>query len=188
MNENTTYIRSFVCAVPPASAVAGLADYLEGLKRFGDFKWVGSEAIHVTLRFLGESVPEQIQKIETALSRIGGLRPFDVVFEGAEAFPGMERPRVLWLGMREGAEAMEKLAKRVEQAARNADFAPERKRFRGHLTLARAREEGPLSEVLHDALGKAPSIRWRCEEFLLMKSVLTPAGPVYTPLGRYALG
>ena len=188
MERNSGYIRSFIAAVPPDEVVVKLEEYMNKLKTFTDFKWVEPQQIHVTLRFLGDSEAAQIQKVDTALSRIGGVGSFLIGTKAAGAFPSLERPNVLWLGIGSGVKELDKLASRVEQAARSADYAPESRRFRAHLTLARKKKEGDMPPELKKLLQQAPRFEWCCDSFVLMKSVLMPSGPEYTKLGTYSLG
>jgi 2'-5' RNA ligase len=135
---------------------------------------------------LGEIGAELITRLDTNFSRLGGVPPFGITVSGLGAFPSLARASVLWLGVSEGAEALTKLAAFAERLAVKAGCAAERRKFHPHMSLARARG-GPL-----DA-GSPPFVppgkySWTCREFTLMKSELTPSGPVYSPLRGYSLG
>ncbi|MDR3332031.1 MAG: RNA 2',3'-cyclic phosphodiesterase [Synergistaceae bacterium] len=179
--------RAFVCVVPERGAAEALASFMEGLRRFGGYKWVSADGIHVTLKFLGDVTAEQIQKLDTSLSRLGGTRPFGVSASGIGFFPSPRRPKVIWLGVREGVPNLEKLARFVENAAKTAGIPEEKKKFRTHLTLARARDERDIPAELAGELERTPGLSWTCRAFVLMKSVLTPSGPIYTPIREYPL-
>lgn len=188
MSEPGEKIRAFVCVAPPAEVVAAIGAFIASLRSFRAFRWVGGEQIHVTLKFLGESDAGAIQSLDTNLARLGGVRPFDVCLGGAGAFPNLSRPRVVWLGIGAGGEQLAKLASRVEQAAKSASYEPEKRKFQPHLTLGRARGEPAEVPGLAEALSRAPELSWRCDRFILMKSALTPQGPIYTPIQTYPLG
>jgi 2'-5' RNA ligase len=187
------FIRSFVCVRPPADVACDIARWISGLGRFRDYRWVSREQIHITLRFLGEAEPSLVQKMDTALSQIGGVGEFGVRLSGSGGFPSVSSPRVLWLGVTDGADDLARLASRVERAARNADFAPDPKsggagkNFKAHLTLARSKTGTPLPKGLALALRDGPAFSWRCRSFILMKSVLEPEGAVHTPMREYPL-
>ena len=188
MSELGEKIRAFVCAAPPVEVVAAIGAFIASLRSIKVFRWVGSEQIHVTLKFLGESDAGAIQSVDTNLARLGGVRPFDVRLKGAGAFPNLSRPRVAWLGIGEGAEQFAKLASRVDQAAKGAGYEPEKRKFQPHLTLGRSRGEPAAVPGLEEALSRAPELSWHCDRFVLVKSVLTPQGPIYTPMRTYPLG
>lgn len=188
MSEDNEYMRAFVCVVPDARSGEALAAFADKLGSYPGYKWVAPENMHITLLFLRESDQSQIQRMSSNLERLGGVRPFDVKVAGAGAFPNLDAPKALWLGIREGAGELEKLAAHVAQAAKNSGYPPEKKKFKAHLTIARSRGDGgPMPEAVKKILLEAPELSWRCEGFVLMKSVLTPKGPIYTKIMEYPL-
>lgn len=193
MDTGEKTIRAFVCVAPPAEVVAGMEKFLAGLRALsphGGYKWVGREQLHLTLRFLGEAPESKVSAMDRALRLLKTPGPFEVEIAGAGGFPNLNRPRVLWMGVSQGADALARLASLVEDAAVSAGYERETRKFRAHLTLARAREESPIPENLREALTdatKLPAFFWRCESFILMRSELTRSGPIYTPLGEYEL-
>jgi 2'-5' RNA ligase len=185
INEET--VRSFICVCPPPEVLDGVAGFINGLRRFKGFKWITPEQIHITLRFLGEAVPSLVMKMDTALSGTGGMRKFKISIDSCGAFPSLARPKVLWLGIGCGAQELAKLASKLEQAARNSGFPPDERKFTPHLSIGRSRVEGAMSDELAEELKKAPPLSWDCGSFVLMKSVLQPSGPIYSPLAEYPL-
>jgi 2'-5' RNA ligase len=145
-------------------------------------KWVRPEGIHVTLKFLGEVPDAREPELRAALARaaVGG-RALPLVVGGFGAFPGFERPRVIWAGL-EPDPALELLQHRVEQEFGPLGFPPDGRPFRRHLTLGRAaRDARPQPcEGLEQTL-----VALRHQETALvgavdlMQSVLQPAGAVY---------
>ena len=181
-------MRLFVCVSPDEASARTLAAFMGRLRGFPGYKWVAPENLHVTLLFLGESDGAQVQRIDSELSRLGGIRPFAIKISGAGAFPNLSRPKTIWLGVREGAGELEKLGAKVARAAKGAGFASDDKKFKAHLTLARARGDGgAMPEDLKKSLDDAPAVSWTCDRFTLMKSLLTPKGPIYTPIRTYEL-
>ncbi|MDR1516029.1 MAG: RNA 2',3'-cyclic phosphodiesterase [Synergistaceae bacterium] len=190
MRINEEVIRSFVCVCPTREAWDETAVFLNDLRRFEGFKWIAPEQIHITLRFLGDAAPSLVTKMDTALSGIGGMRRFRVSLAGAGAFPNLTRPKILWLGIDDGAPHLTRLASKLEQAARNSGFTADLRKFTPHLTIGRANQNGALSALspeLAGALREAPSPSWECASFVLMRSVLRPGGAIYTPIREYPL-
>ena len=193
MNTGEKTIRAFVCVAPPEEIVAGMEKFLSGLRTLapqGGYKWVGREQLHLTLRFLGEAPEPRVAAMDRALRSMKAPGPFEIEIAGAGGFPNLNRPRALWMGVSKGGDALARLASLVEDAAVDAGYERETRKFKAHLTLARAREEGPISEKLREALAdaaKLPTFSWRCENFILMRSELTRSGPIYTRLGEYGL-
>jgi 2'-5' RNA ligase len=187
MRINGESVRSFVCVCPTPDALGEITGFLRDLSGFRGFKWVTPEQIHITLLFLGDAVPSLVTSMDSALSGIGGMRQFRISLEGAGAFPSLARPKALWLGVSEGGQQLAKLASKTEQAARNSGFPPDERRFTPHVTIGRARRDGAMSPELAEALKKAPSPSWECASFVLMRSVLSPGGAVYSPIKEYPL-
>jgi 2'-5' RNA ligase len=179
-------LRAFICVSPGEERAREIAGFASGLAQFPGYKWVPPERMHITLKFLGESSAAQIQKLDTALSRLGGFRPFEIGISGVGAFPNMSRPRVIWLGVGTGSERLEKLAVKIDSAAARCGYEPEARRFHPHITLARASGEPVASpDELTRSLEAFPAVSWTCRSFILTRSVLTRHGPVYTPVREY---
>ncbi len=154
-------------------------------------RWVGESELHVTLRFLGEVESERAPAIAEALAgAVGALQPFGVGVGGVGAFPGLAKPRVIWLGV-ERHPALELLANDVELALMGLGFEPALKPFAPHLTLGRARRGARpaalkdlarlAGAVTHQALAPVTSVD-------LMQSTLGAQGASYTVLSKAALG
>jgi 2'-5' RNA ligase len=154
-------------------------------------RWVKPKNLHFTLRFLGDlSVVQVARAVVATREAVKAVMPFTVTIAGLGAFPTFERPQVVWLGSREGAEALEALAARVDACLARERFGTESRRFRPHLTLGRSRDErqwGDLVRTLHRF--RDIVIGEECVETVtVMESRLTPDGPVYTPREQVRLG
>jgi len=154
-------------------------------------RWVGEEALHLTLRFLGEVGEEQVGPIGEALGGAArGVRPFAVGLGGIGAFPSLTKPRVIWVGI-ERHPALELLANDVELALMALSFEPELRPFSPHLTLGRAeRSARPAAfrNLAQLAAGIAYEGTTTVESVDLMQSTLGPRGATYTVLSRAPLG
>ncbi|HUA35713.1 MAG TPA: RNA 2',3'-cyclic phosphodiesterase [Candidatus Binataceae bacterium] len=121
-----------------AGAISELARASEGVK------WVRRENLHVTLKFLGAAVnPRKLEPLAEALHDVAAsTTEFDTLARGAGGFPNLDRPRVVWVGLH-GVEpgTLAALASRVEGAAADCGFERERKRWTGHLTIGRVRDD-----------------------------------------------
>ena len=109
--------------------------------------------------------------------------PFSIAFGGIGAFPNFARPRVIWMGIKQGASPVSRLAKTVNRELTHLDFSTDT-RFHPHLTLARLRTATNL-EPLKNMSRKYDTIvggSMRVNEITLMQSQLHPNGAIYTPL------
>ena len=150
-------------------------------------KWVPAHQFHFTLKFLGEveeaSAGRALEAVERAAA---GVAPFRASLAGLGSFPGPERPSVLWAGLAEGARELGSLAARVAQEMARAGFPPERRPFKPHLTLGRVREGAFVPRAAQEALAEAQRQEFGhfgVERLVLMKSELTPRGPIYSVYG-----
>src|SRR5438552_8300487 len=67
-------------------------------------KWVEPENIHVTLLFLGEVDNREVPAVcRVVADETAGHAPFEMTVEKLGCFPNPRRPRVLWIGVGEGA-------------------------------------------------------------------------------------
>jgi 2'-5' RNA ligase len=103
------------------------------------------------------------------------------------AFPNPARPRVLWVGLSEGAGAVTALAGAVDDALRGAGFGPADRPFRAHITLARVREGAQGLETIRDAAIPEPPKAAFLDRVAVMKSDLHPSGSRYTALQEVRL-
>jgi 2'-5' RNA ligase len=157
-------------------------------KTGAEVKWATPESMHVTLLFLGEVDDRELHAVCRAVKELAVREPpFTLRVSGVGAFPNARRPKVVWAGITEGAEALRRLYDDLE--TRMLDLGCYRKEERGytpHLTLGRVKAE-------RDGLALAPELAKRQEwdggqttvdEVLVYSSELERDGPVYTVIGR----
>lgn len=183
-------MRLFIAVELPDEVRAVLKGGLGALRRdLPPARWVRAEAMHLTLKFLGEQRPEFVEAIDPVLAgALSALRPVAVELGGGGFFPHERRPRVAWLGGR--ALGLDEWAKVVDEAAAELGLEREARPFALHLTLARL--ERPWgARAIEDFLVRVG--KWRFSEFVareavLFQSELKPTGAEYTALRRWAVG
>ena len=190
-------IRAFVAVVLDEGVRSAVAATIERLRPLGSaVAWVPPRNLHVTLHFLGDQSEERLADAEAALAdAAAGSAPLDVTFHGIGAFPGLERPRILWVGLAHGALEVRRLQARVTDALAVRGFGKEERAWHPHLTIGRVhderrwrRETGP---PLRSALAQAATTTFgtqRVAEVALMRSELSPAGARYTLRRALSLG
>ncbi|MDO3408570.1 RNA 2',3'-cyclic phosphodiesterase [Saccharibacillus sp. CPCC 101409] len=101
-------------------------------------RWTDARDYHLTLKFLGDVEPERIPAIAQALREaLAPQEPFALSLDGAGTFGLPDAPRVLYAEPAEGMEPLARLAAAAEAALAPLGFAPEKRSFRAHMTLAR---------------------------------------------------
>ena len=149
-------------------------------------KWVAPESIHITLKFMGEVPEKKIEQIDEALAGLA-WKPFTISVHGVGFFPGARSPRVFWAGM--DAPTMQGLTEELDARMEPLGYEKERRAFRPHITLARAkgtRIDGDLvtasTEYAERDFGS-----FLADRIFLVQSTLKPTGAVYAKLKEYAL-
>jgi len=176
-------IRCFIAILLPEEIKGKAWELQDKLKESNaDVKWIERENLHITLRFLGEIEEEIIGKIKKLMEEVGKkFSPPLLRFKGVGAFPDLRRPRVIWVGGE--APLLEDIAKDLERGVRKLGIPPE-KPFSLHLTLGRVRSPRNL-QSLSKAMKELEDVylgEMRAESFSLMRSILYPQGPQYSPI------
>ncbi len=189
--------RIFIAAPLPLDAAVEIAALVERVRAAGvpgggrDVRWVRLDGLHLTLRFLGPTLEDQVEAARRAVLAAATIaQPFDVEIGGAGTFPTSGRPRALWLGVRQGVEALGGLAGDVDRALGDAGWPAEIRPFRAHLTLARADGIAAGSAIGARLVEAAADLRigFRVVRIGLFESV-TGGGPArYLPIELVTLG
>ena len=156
-----------------------------------EVRWVRTDGLHLTIRFLGPTLDDRLAAVEAAVRTAArGAEPFAVRIAGGGAFPDARRPRVLWLGVIEGAEGLGSLAGALGEALAQAGWPRDARPFRSHLTLARSDgvPSGPRTAGALIAAAGGFDARWTADRLVLFESH-TGGGPArYEPLLEVPLG
>lgn len=189
--------RAFVAVLLDDGVREAVAAVVERLRPLcSAVAWVPARNLHLTLQFLGDQSEERLEEAEAALAEAAAASaPVDVTFHGIGAFPGLERPRILWIGLARGALETRQLQARVADALAARGFPREERPWHPHLTIGRVhderrwrREAGP---PLRAALAQAASTTFgsqRVAAAALMRSDLSPNGARYTVRRAVSLG
>jgi RNA 2',3'-cyclic 3'-phosphodiesterase len=181
-------VRLFVAIVPPALALAELADAVAPLRAARpDLRWTTEHDWHLTLAFLGEVADRVLPDVSVRLERAAARHPARrLAIHGGGAFPGPRRANVVWAGIDSDID-LGPLAASVAAGARRAGAPPpdEGRRYRPHLTLARCRSQGDVTELTSVLAGFRGS-PWTADCIRLIRS--NPGRePRYEDLGRWPL-
>ncbi len=179
-------IRAFIAIPIPDDIKSEFATAQARLRKAGgDVRWVKPGNAHITLQFLGNTPVVKIELIQSALSRVAAShRTVDIAIAGLGVFPSPKRPRVIWIGIVEGAGALGSLQAALVGEMRNLGFQSEKRPFSPHITLGRVKS-GRNLERIRSALNADREFQagsFRATEIHLIRSVLSSEGPTYTTL------
>jgi len=176
-----------------------IARFLDGVRGFApDARWVRPESLHITLKFIGEQKPEQVEAISERLRQVQDSA-MEIRLGAHGFFPSAKSPRVFWIGIQAGPE-LTALAATIDAAVAELGIPREDRAFSPHLTLARGgagsgspkwrKGDGPNStfavlEKRLAAMGDLDFGTMTAREFILYQSQLSPKGSKYTKLQRF---
>lgn len=183
-------MRLFVAIPLPSSIEDYLSNFIRIFRKPGDgIKWVDPRNIHLTLRFLGETEERLLPAIRTHITEVASAHSaIDCCIGKVGAFPNLNRPRVIWVGLENNVEKLSGIASELELRMQMLGFTPETKPFKPHLTLGRVREDAPRVVLNVDAVSRIgmPDAT-QLDTIVLFQSTLTPQGPIYKELLTAAL-
>lgn len=184
-------MRLFVSIDLPDEFAKPIADIQEKLSEAEGIRPTDPTQTHVTLKFLGEveegRVPELEEALETAAVE-SGVSPFEAEYGGLGAFPSLDYISVVWLGVREGSEAMTRLHEAIEHETVRSGFDPEDHEFTPHATVARMDHAGGKEHVQRLVDERDPTVgRAEIGEIRLTESELASDGPVYSTVASIPL-
>lgn len=191
---NTATHRLFIAVELPGALREELADLQQRLKRDQPpVRWVEPEAMHLTLWFLGDVPGDQVVHLKMAMMlSLAGQQAVRVQLGAPGAFPNLQRPQVIWVGLAEGETHLRVWYEALACRLLSLGFHPDHRPFRPHLTLGRVRREASAEQQqrLGAALRslKPPSDHvWDLQRVVLFRSDLRPEGPRYTALAEVDL-
>jgi 2'-5' RNA ligase len=188
-------VRCFIAIELPDGVKRDLRELQAQLKAasLAPVKWVDPENIHLTLKFLGNVAAGRLDKIGQAMTEaVQGTSSFSLEVKELGVFPNPKRVQIVWVGVSGETEKLAILQQRIESGLEKLGFPSENRRFTPHLTLARLRDRATPQE--REKLGQtiaetefASAQSFMVNSVKLMKSQLTPEGPIYSQLSSAAL-
>jgi 2'-5' RNA ligase len=185
-----TDLRLFIAARPPDAVRRGLDNLLGSLESRGDgVKWVRSDSIHLTLKFLGSVDETMVRAIDDAAAQCArGVGEIPLTVGRVGTFPDMRRPRVIWVGLTGEIDRLGSVAGALEEACFTLGFPKEGRAFRPHLTLGRVKDRLSVDTIKKIEQKKDVVLGDMVVDAIeLIKSDLRPSGAVYTTLSHYPL-
>lgn len=179
-------MRTFIAFKLPEEVIASLGELQTALKQQGlKLRWVRPDNIHLTLKFLGEISAEDMLDVKRVIRGASRNQTvFSLEAKGLGVFPTVKKARVLWSGIHGDVKRLGELQSNLDRALADIGFEPEKRTFRGHLTLGRVkgRVDGRALASAISRFGSFASPPLTAERLILFKSDLKPSGAVYQEL------
>jgi RNA 2',3'-cyclic 3'-phosphodiesterase len=182
-------VRLFIALLLPNAIKKDLEAIVSDLKpRVSGVRWVAAKNMHLTLKFMGETQEEKVGPISQLLEKVAsGRKPLTVTLDRIGGFPNLKTPRVVWVGLN-GVEPAAEMAGLLNRLLKPLGFEPEKRPFSAHLTLGRIKlpiDASPLATYAEQL--KLPTGSVILDRIALVKSTLTPGGPIYENLEQKIL-
>jgi 2'-5' RNA ligase len=127
------------------------------------------------VRFLGATPDVRQAELAAGIAAVAnGATPFRVELSGGGAFPNEQHPRVLWLGITDGAMQLNSLAGRLNAQLEQLGWTADDRPLQAHLTLARTDGVAGADEAARRLIDATRdlSVSWTADRLVLYKSVL----------------
>jgi 2'-5' RNA ligase len=178
--------RAFIAFKLPADVIDSLRVLQSGLKKRGlNLRWVHPKNIHLTLKFLGDVPADDLQEVKQVIEEVARRQVvFSLEAKGLGVLPTVKKARVLLSGIYGDVIKLNSLHATLDQTLAAIGFEPEKRSFRGHLTLGRfkGRVDGKGLAAMISEFGSYASPPFAPERLILFQSDLKPSGAVYTEL------
>jgi 2'-5' RNA ligase len=160
-----------------------------GYTSHGDAKWVRSENLHVTMKFLGELEDSQVPRLCEALGNIEPIPPMRLRADHLEFLPPRGPVRIMCAAVAGDTDLVQLLFSAIERACDSLGIRREGRSFHPHITLARFHQPLPaqIRGRFRDDIGQMPGPDFELTGFALVQSELLPDGPRYIVLARFSL-
>lgn len=184
--------RVFVAIELPSHLRERIKDHIDDLRdEFPKVRasWIREENLHLTLKFLGDTPVNRVEKLSQAAERAArSVAPFEISIGGCGAFPPRGQPRVLWIGVKDLSGHLAALHQGLENECALSGFEREPRSFNPHLTIARVRAPAGSRELAlaHAGSDFTPEAI-KISALLVIRSELQPEGSRYTTVASHSL-
>jgi len=143
---------------------------------------VPAENFHATLCFVGAIEPARLEALRAAAASLRG-RPVRLTFDALEYW---ETPKILCATASRDSSSASELSIALGESVVAAEFSPDIKPFRAHLTLARKISAAQAATVPWPLPLEPPTVM-RADKFVLMESRRNDAQSIYSAVDSWPL-
>ena len=144
-------------------------------------KWSSSENLHLTLGFIEEIDDQTLGKLATDLETLAIPNNFILSLGQLGVFPNNYNPRIIKLDLNNPQGELRPLYSAIKEIFEKNNIPADNRPFFPHITLARLKSRGARVRLSRNI----DHLSFVVNSVELIKSELTPAGPIYTILQSY---
>jgi len=141
------------------------------------------EDLHITIKFIGEIDSGVLGEILFRLNEVR-FSSFELKVDGVDGFPSIERPRVVFLRIRDDTGELQRLKAVIENRLTGL-VGRDTKKFRPHITVARIKQQVVLRPDTLKSFTLDSDVELVVESFKVKESILTPRGPIYKTIKEF---
>ncbi len=185
-------IRTFIALPLPPSVRDALENLIRRMRPLAPgVKWVRVDSIHLTLKFLGNLKPGEVDGVFNVMDKIfeNSMNNMEFSISHTGVFPAPKKPRVLWVGL-DGAGMVDlrRLQGNIESKMEEIGFPREDRQYSPHLTVGRVKFlKNPVPFMEEFLRYSFPKFTFVTDRVLIMRSILKPEGPQYSIQKTYML-
>ncbi|MBU0548560.1 MAG: RNA 2',3'-cyclic phosphodiesterase [Candidatus Omnitrophica bacterium] len=183
-------MRTFIAIELPIEIKNSLSKIQEKLTQTLKISWVKPQNLHLTLKFLGDISPKQLNKIRQIITEITKTTSdFKIKLETLGIFPNAHAARIIWIGANQLPLELKQLTERLETRLAESGIPQEQRFFCAHITIGRIKSHfipSDLKKAFDKVENDVTGANWEfdCKEITLFESTLGPDGPTYIALER----
>lgn len=175
-------MRTFIAAEIPNDVKQVIGNYIDSIQgSFKDVKWVSPENLHLTIKFLGEVKESNLKSLNDCVAEVSSdFSPFIMGLSNIGFFPSHNNLRVIWIGADGGADNLLDIFQELENCLEKLGFDREARTFSSHLTIGRVKRYKRIRRP--EDLPEFNTVNFDVKSLSVIKSTLTPQGPIYEKL------
>lgn len=140
------------------------------------------DAMHLTLKFIGDVEQNEIPLIQQALRSVEGIR-MHARITNLMFFGNFRFPKVVYVALE--CPDLQELVDAIDHALQEL-CVPEERNFKPHITLARVKEIIDYQACMDWIENtRVEPLSFDIESFVLMQSKRNSSGPIHMPIERY---
>ena len=185
-------IRTFIAVNASQRVTSNVARLIPRLESSqAGYRWVDKENLVVQLNAVGNvrdtELPELLKLVKETVEP---FPRFDLSMQGVSGFPSVTEPRVVWIGVDEGADTLKSIYDALADSLHHWGVNRERKPYVPHMTLGRLDRNGQWNEALTETMHRLRSHDsgfCTVNEICVYSSFQGRSGLTYTPMSRIKL-
>jgi 2'-5' RNA ligase len=178
-------IRIFIALNIPENVKNTLIELRDSIAG-ANYKWENKEKLHLTLKFIGEILESDLEKIISELSFLENYSALDCSITNFGFFYRENNPSILWVGLNIDNTILDIIDK-IESTLEKFSIRKEKRKFHPHLTLLRIKKNPGSSFINSFKNFKFEPITFKTNSISIYKSELFTTGSVYQEIKNYKL-